>query len=384
MFDFYLSYKWLHWRRPAAAAAALAPGSSLLQALPAGIERFFIPTSGGGEIEILYAQPRCGRGNETRRSAIGTTGDDVSPSPSPLFFAHGGMGGAFIWLEYMQFFSARGIPCYAVSTRGHGNSWYPSYLRMVYGTTKRMLADDLVAGILWAQEREGGGKEVVLVGHSSGGGLSQFILSEQDVKVKGLALIGAVPGLGSASVYGNWCLLDPWFLLRMLFHGGHPNSPLSHPALTRKVFFSEAVSDAYMESFQRRMNTYESLLWPLGMFRAFVNPQKLLEQISSFSSRGTGQQRILVLFGGGDKIMTFPIMEKLANTYRKAISSLAGQKKLDDRVDDTVENIPGEGDQDTAGQGVRFCVVTGAGHHVQNDVNWEVGAKKLLTFYEQL
>ncbi len=66
---------------------------------------------------------------------------------------------------------------------------------MVYGTTKRMLADDLVAGIRWAQGREGG-EEVVLVGHSSGGGLSQLVLSSQDVRAKGLALVGAVPGFG--------------------------------------------------------------------------------------------------------------------------------------------------------------------------------------------
>jgi pimeloyl-ACP methyl ester carboxylesterase len=106
------------------------------------------------------------------------------------------MGGAWVWIEYLQFFAARGIPCYAVSMRGHGGSWHPSYLRMVYATTKRMLANDVVAGLRWAQEREGG-REAVLVGHSSGGGLSQFILSEGDVKVKGLVLVAAVPGFGS-------------------------------------------------------------------------------------------------------------------------------------------------------------------------------------------
>lgn len=66
---------------------------------------------------------------------------------------------------------------------------------MVYGTTKRALADDFVAGIEFVREREG--RDVVLVGHSSGGGLSQFILSEGDVRVKGLVLLGAVLGTGS-------------------------------------------------------------------------------------------------------------------------------------------------------------------------------------------
>ncbi|KXX82272.1 Arylesterase [Madurella mycetomatis] len=173
MFNFTFTYKWLRWRQP----------TDPFPTLPDGVERFFVQTP-GGDIEVLHAKPR------------GTSTTPARPDTSPLFFVHGGMGGAWVWREYLEYFSARGIPCYAVSMRGHGGSWQPSYLRMVYGTTKRMLADDVVAGLRWAQEREGG-REVVLVGHSSGGGLSQLILSEQDVRVKGLVLAGAIPGFGS-------------------------------------------------------------------------------------------------------------------------------------------------------------------------------------------
>jgi pimeloyl-ACP methyl ester carboxylesterase len=105
------------------------------------------------------------------------------------------MGSAFVWAEYLQYFGSLGIPCYAISLRGHGNSWQPSFLRMVWGTTKSMFAKDLIAGIRYVEEKEG--QEVVLVGHSSGGGLSQLILSKGDVKVKGVALLGAVPAFGS-------------------------------------------------------------------------------------------------------------------------------------------------------------------------------------------
>ncbi|KAK3941695.1 Alpha/Beta hydrolase protein [Diplogelasinospora grovesii] len=357
MFNLHLSYKWLQWR---------APPNRPLPSLPSGIERFFIQTP-GGRIEMLYAKPKSYP--QTRHA--------------PFYFVHGGMGGAWVWLEYLSYFSARGIPCYAVSMRGHGSSWHPSFLRMVYGTTKRMLADDVVAGIRWVQEREEGREEVVLVGHSSGGGLSQFILSEQDVKVKGLALVGAVPGFGSVRVYWNWFCVDPLFTVRMILHGHHPNSPLSHPALTRQAFFSNQVTGSFVEGFQRRICAYESLMWPLGMGRPFVDPQKLIQQISGWGTgTGTGQ-RLLVLAGEYDKLVSLDINETLASMYRGAYIGLVKQKKLE-AVPTEVEPLQGEGDKDNVGHGVRVCLVPGAGHHMQNDVMWEVGAQKLLAFYEQL
>jgi pimeloyl-ACP methyl ester carboxylesterase len=105
------------------------------------------------------------------------------------------MGSAWVWHEYMRHLASRGITSYAISARGHGASWHPSFLRMLYATTKRDFANDFAAGIKAVQEREG--SEVVLVGHSSGGGLSQFLVGEDNVRVKGLALLGSVPGSGS-------------------------------------------------------------------------------------------------------------------------------------------------------------------------------------------
>lgn len=351
LFD-HFTFKWLRWRRPTTSPIPL----------PEGIERFFVDTP-RGKIEVLYARP-----------LPGPKADDASP----LFFVHGGMGGAWVWLEFLPFFAARGIPCYAVSMRGHGGSYYPSYLRMVYATTKRMLADDVLAGLRWVQEREGG-REVVMVGHSSGGGLSQLLLSEEEVKVKGLALLAAVPGFGSDRVYRSWRTLDPWFIPRMIFHLWHPNSPLSHPALTRRAFFSNEQTDAYVETFQDRASPYESFIWALGMTKPFINPQNALSQITGW---GSGE-RVMVLSAELDKIMTLPIMEDLADMYRATYSAMVREKKLQGN-DPEVVPLAGEGDGDNTGHGVRYCVVPRAGHHLQNDVTWEIGAQKLLAFYEQL
>ncbi|KAK5660708.1 hypothetical protein OQA88_12073 [Cercophora sp. LCS_1] len=329
--------------------------------LPPTIQRFYTQTP-SGKIEILYAAPRNASGTQK----------------TPIFFIHGGMGGAWVWLEYLDFLSARGIPCYAVSMRGHGDSWMPSFLRLTYFTTKRMLADDVVSGIKWAEEREGG-QEVVLVGHSSGGGLAQYILNEGRVRVKGLVLAGAVPGFGSFGVYMNWFRLDPWFSFRMIFHGWHPNSPLSHPRLVRGVFFSEELDEKYVQEFQTKVSFSESFWWPLTMGHRFVDPRKVLRQITGW---GTGQ-RVMVLRGEVDKIMDKVQMVKLADFYRVAFASLVGEKKIE-AIDEETTETPGEGGQDNIGHGVRLNMVPKAGHHLQNDVTWELGAAKLLAFHGQL
>jgi len=64
------------------------------------------------------------------------------------------------------------------------------------------------------------------------------------------------------------------------------------------------------------------------------------------------------------------------------VSRLLESRKIDGQVEE--DQIEGKGDMDNVAQGVRQCFVPGAGHHLQNDVMWEVGAKKLLDFYEQL
>lgn len=187
-------------------------------------------------------------------------------------------------------------------------------------------------------------------------------------------------------VYINWWLLDPWFSLRMLFHGWHPNSPLSHPALTRRVFFSDAVSDSYVMQFQRHINAYEAFLWPLGMMVPFVNATTVVQRVTGWG-RDRGQ-RILVLAGGRDRLMTMDVMEKLAAFYREALRLLMRDKKLDAK-DESVEQVEErknslERGVETDGDGVRLSIVPSAGHHMQNDAGWEVGAEKLLAFYDQL
>lgn len=163
MFNLDLSYRWLYWTR-SSAPTPLVPG----------IERHGLETS-GGLLELLANKP-------------------TSSDGPPILFCHGGMGGAWVWNEYLTFLAAEGVQAYAVSLRGHGASWSPSFFKMVFGTPRAALGDDLVAAVDWVKKQHG---DLVLVGHSAGGGLSQDMLSRGRVHVVGLALLGAIPGFGS-------------------------------------------------------------------------------------------------------------------------------------------------------------------------------------------
>ena len=88
--------------------------------------------------------------------------------------------------------------------------------------------------------------------------------------------------------------------------------------------------------------------------------------------------------GTKDKLMTHDVQVKAAETYRAAFSSMVADKKIDSNEEGSIVKLVGEGDDDDSGCGVRLAWVPGAGHHVQNDVQWEVGAAKLLAWFQQL
>ncbi|CAK9784491.1 alpha/beta-hydrolase [Cutaneotrichosporon oleaginosum] len=314
MFGLTFSYKYLHFLRSAQPAEPVFPG----------LHRYWLETP-RGPLELLAAEP------------------DQAQGPA-IVFCHGGMGGAWVWQEYMTYLKSKGVRCYAISLRGHGDSWCPHFLRMVYGTTRTDLESDLVTAVNWVEKHTG--DEVVLVGHSSGGGLSQAVLGAGKVQARGLALLGAVPAFGSTGVYLNWARLDPWFSLRMLFHFWHPNSPLSHPRLTYAAFFGPSFPEDRVLAFQHRMSRFESFWWPISMMRPFAKASQILAKVSSRS--------VLVMAGSEDALMTPDVTRATAAFYR------AESKE------------------------VQLEFVEGAGHHLQNDVQWTDGAQRLFMWYQTL
>ena len=173
-----------------------ASKSPPLPVLPDHIQRTYISTR-HGKLELLIALP---------------------PNPGPgcdlpvgqkhaLFFQHGGFGSASVWIPYLTYFSqTHGFPCYALSLRGHGASWQPSYLELVFRTGKKQMADDLGVALNWVKGFEAGRRlqpgtadgntQIVLIGHSAGGGLCQYLLSQGLGTVHGFVMAAPFPSFG--------------------------------------------------------------------------------------------------------------------------------------------------------------------------------------------
>jgi non-heme chloroperoxidase len=107
-------------------------------------------------------------------------------SGQPVVFSHGWPLSSDAWEDQMLFLASRGFRCIAHDRRGHGRSSQPWS-----GNDMDTYADDL-AELVQALEL----KDVVHVGHSTGGGeVARYIGRHGTARVAKVVLIGAIPPL---------------------------------------------------------------------------------------------------------------------------------------------------------------------------------------------
>ncbi|KAJ2891138.1 hypothetical protein MKZ38_000816 [Zalerion maritima] len=409
-----LSYQYIWFRAPPPSLSyssahplpSSSPGSSHLTC-------HNIPGDGDGDLEVWHASPLPQSPSQTLAlpspySSSHPSNNDHAPQPTrregkgknkqpAILFVHGGMGNAHVFLPTLSYLSKLGISCYAASLRGHGRSWQPGYLQML-ATGKHVMAKDVLRVMKWVDEQEDGEGGLVLAGHSAGGGLVQYILAnmgrgrrgkdgtagagevewEKKVidKVRGAILMAPYPGVGSFKILLNWASFDPLLNLRMLLQFGHPNSPLSHPALTHNAFFSPSMPREEVEEFHLRICPYESLAWPLGMVRPFADPEAVARRVNPRRQRGGGEGsegaagKVLVMAGKGDRLMTPRIMYHLAERLRGNKEYESGDVGEDESPERTEKDV-------------ELVVVEGA-HHFQNDVRKEDSMAVIADWYHKM
>jgi pimeloyl-ACP methyl ester carboxylesterase len=306
----------------------------------------------------------------------------------------------------------------------------------MYFTSRGAVAGDLVVGIREVERLEverrrawgdGQGKEkeeekerekvrVVLIAHSAGAALSQYVLSRGLVKVDAFCLLAGVPGFGSYvflsfpssllflftsispriplnvphvevlgkvltvgytsfSCYKFWAWTAPIHFPYRLFH---PRYILANTRQVHDAFFTASTPTSVVQNLERLLSPYESMLWPMQALFRFVTGPDVISSIVGWTSGAAGlRSRFLVLAAEYDVLCTPAILEDAAERYRRGFRELVKRGKIDGlREEDLIKQDERGGDCD----GVRFRVVKGLGHHLQNHVEWERGAEEILSW----
>ena len=344
MLQFFLGWRNLQWTR----------SQPLFHPLPPSISRDFIKTT-QGPLELLISEPTL-----------------QDPKRTPVLFLHGGFGHASVWVEWMTYLSKHyNTRTYAVSARNHGASYVcSSWSQMVFRITLDDIASDFLAAIKEVELREG--TPPVLVAHSAGGATVQYILDRGMAATPALVLAGSAPHYGFMRVLWNWLLrIDWWIFVRGFFMLQHPKSALCTTTLVKNAFFSPDYPYNKVREFEGWMAPYESLQWPAGLMgswkggrNVFLDPVKIVRNISA---KKAGCDRILIIMGDHDHMMQDTQGRSIAE-YAQAIKEV-DKKRRSQTTDPT--------------SGIRFVEIARTGHHLQNDVRWEEGAKALLDFLLQ-
>ena len=217
----------------------------------------------------------------------------ANPSRPPLLMVHGIMGGAWYFAKWLDFFSARGHPAYALNLRGHHGS------RPVrdFGRVSVM---DYVTDALDAAHGVGErhpGAPLILVGHSMGGLIAQKAAESLDLA--GLVLLSAVPPRGIPLL--SWPLIR-----RQLKHVGamlRSRAILADPT-DMAVLFLNRVDPAEVASFISRWTPASGRAGrDITLGRVAVDPSRI-------------RCPVLVIAGADDVAIPPRVQRALARKYR--------------------------------------------------------------------
>lgn len=184
------------------------------------------------------------------------------------------------------------------------------------------------------------------------------------------------------SVYRFWCLTAPIHFPYRLFH---PRYILATTQQVHDAFFSPLTPTSVVKQLERLLSPYESMLWPMQALFRFVTGPDVICSIDWTARRSAGREsgvrpHFLILAGELDVLCTPTILNDAAVRYRDAFRQCVKVGKLDGVSEEDLHDGSDKEEED----GVRFRVVKGLGHHLQNHVEWERGAEEILMWAKEL
>ena len=220
-----------------------------------------------------------------------------------LLFLHGGFHDARCWdHHFLPWFAARGWAAHAMSTRGHGTS--PGNL----AKDKPSLADfvDDVNGMIAQLD-----SNVVLIGHSLGGVLSQMV-RVQNKGVAGAVLLASSPMRAPLGVAWRMLRHHPMALIKSQllgdFEAGLP------------AFISFFYGDNLDEDLKRKYISELCGESPRAMSELFRRPPPQTPDLDT--------RPVLVVAGRDDWSIPMPNHEWLAETFRAPLKVVPGAHNL--------------------------------------------------------
>ncbi|KAH8897723.1 alpha/beta-hydrolase [Thozetella sp. PMI_491] len=295
------------------------------------------------------------------------------PPRPPLLFVHGSFCSARDYMFLLPYLARHGFPAYAVSLRGHGGSQAQGWFGRMVLTGFDSWAADVKAALDYVTAAHPESPPAVLGGHSLGGGLVQYMLSNglvsspsadpaeeptegyQGIKsqVSGLILLAAAPISGDGQqIMENW--------QRVEAPNGYPyfwseRCVLKTVEQVRAAFFSKDTDDATIRTWMAECKTAEesaraglSILWSLG------HADRVLPCLEGIKGSRGVRRKVLCVAGSVDKLVTPKMVEDNAVEYELAT-----------------------GDDNEA---CLKLVVEGAAHHLMMDAHWESCAQGIVNW----
>lgn len=111
----------------------------------------------------------------------------------------------------------------------------------------------------------------------------------------------------------------------------------------------------------------------------WLDPKDVLRNVLA-AGRGKGRDAVCIMAGSEDMMLDAGILEQQAAEMRAGVRQVRGDA-ADGNKHAEAEEMDGLTVQSESG--VQLVLVTGAGHHLQNDLQRGVGAEALLIFAQQ-
>jgi pimeloyl-ACP methyl ester carboxylesterase len=224
--------------------------------------------------------------------------EEALEGKQPLLFIHAvSMGSYEFEQNFLPYFHQKGYDVYAMNWRGHGESEGKGTFK------KHTLLDyykDVENSVEFVTKRTE--QEPILIGHSTGGLLTQLYMSKHNVETA--VLLGV--GDGEKSIQGLVAFLSSAYpeLAQQYFASGNSDILMKNKVFQHAIMFNTETQPTYADKIIEKMTTQGASDQLFVDYTTFKTPAPM------------GNPSVLIITGEKDPIGTIDSVKTLANFYK--------------------------------------------------------------------